>query len=160
MKKIIKITESDLHSIIRESVNRMLREWDADEYDEYDDEDDYPTDQEVDVLDLYLNSNLADKYSTETKDSDDTTFETLENNIPTALVRIKSSYSKPEMDYYNGTGWAGGYNIDASYLDKEDANKIKELEQSGQIPQGMADDLICAIQEQGYDQAEEEIEDR
>lgn len=44
MKKIIKITEGDLHSIIRECVNRMLREYDADEYDEYDDEDDYPTD--------------------------------------------------------------------------------------------------------------------
>ena len=158
MKKIIKITESDLHSIIRESVNRMLREWDVNDYDEY--EDDYPTDQDVDVLDLYLNSDLVDKYSTETEDSDDTTFETLENNIPTALVRIKSSYSKPEMDYYNGTGWAGGYDIDACYIDEKDANKIKELEQSGQIPQGMADDLICVIEDQGYYQAEEEIKDR
>jgi hypothetical protein len=41
MKQIIRLTESDLHKIVKESVNRIIREWNGDrdinpDDDEYD----------------------------------------------------------------------------------------------------------------------------
>lgn len=41
MKQIIRLTESDLHKIVKESVNRLIREWNGDrdinpDDDEYD----------------------------------------------------------------------------------------------------------------------------
>jgi hypothetical protein len=156
MKQVIRLTESDLRNLINESVRRIIKEHDYDEWDESDyGDDDAPSDQEVDVLDLYVNSDLAEKYGQETDDEDDLTYNALEENIPTALVNVESSYSEPEMDYYNGTGWGGGYVIDNCYIDDGDAKIIKQLEQNGQIPQGMADELIAAIEEQGQSQAED-----
>jgi hypothetical protein len=53
MKQIIRLTESDLHRIVKESVNRIIREWNGDRdinpeddklWDEYDNNPYYETD--------------------------------------------------------------------------------------------------------------------
>lgn len=154
MKQVIRLTESDLRNLINESVRRIIKEHDYDEWDENDDYSNDVPDQEVDVLDVFANSDLYDEYEQEDDNGNQLVYNVLEENIPTALVNIKSSYSETEYD----TGWPGGYEIKDWFIDENDANIINQLEQNGQIPQGMADDLIAAIEEQGYGQAEDYIE--
>lgn len=154
MKQVIRLTESDLRNLINESVRRIIEGDIEKEWDENDDYINVVPDQEVDVLNVYANKGLYDEYEQEDDNGNQLVYNVLEENIPTALVNIKSSYSEQEYD----TGWPGGHDIENYYISKNDANTIKQLEQNGQIPQGMADDLIAAIEQQGYEQAQDYIE--
>lgn len=57
MKQIIRLTESDLHNLVKESVKKILKEYgdfggpDADPHDLYPDM--YPEEEEEDPLDAY-----------------------------------------------------------------------------------------------------------
>lgn len=159
MKQVIRLTESDLHNIINESVRRIINEHDYDEWDEDDSLDGYPSDQEVDVVSVYFDWNkgeLFDTYNQETDEEEDPTYKVLEEYLPTAIVHIDSDYE----EYDRETNYGGGYSINRATIDEDDANILKELEQNGQIPQGLADDLIAAIEDQGEEQAQDWIDNQ
>ena len=62
MKKIIRLTESDLHKIVKESVNRIIREWNGDR-------DINPDDDEYDINQYDETDNeKVDRYHKERED--------------------------------------------------------------------------------------------
>lgn len=62
MKQIIRLTESDLHKIVKESVNRIIREWNGDR-------DINPDDDEYDINPYNETDNeKVDRYHKEKED--------------------------------------------------------------------------------------------
>ena len=55
MRKVIRLTESDLHNIIRESVNKILKETLANN--EHDEDNDWPEERILDRIDIEANMN-------------------------------------------------------------------------------------------------------
>lgn len=153
MKKIIRLTESDLHNIINESVRRLMKEYDEDdidfekEWDERDDYEDVPSEIEVDVLQI-----VADNFDV---DDESEIWHTLENELPYVNVDIETDYEKEEMDYYNGTGVQGGYSINNVSLSDKDRQSLISLSQNGKLPSGFIKPLIDAIEEYARNKAED-----
>lgn len=136
MKKrnIIRLTESDLHSIIMESVQKMMKE-------SYE-----PCSDNIDIGELFANSELSYQYDEQEEGLGEMIGEKLSELFPNG-VEIDVDWDDIPED--TEVGWNGGARINSATISENDANIIYQT-----FPQDIANNLIDMVNSEARDQAE------
>lgn len=139
MKRRIKLTESRLHNIIVESVKRILNEsWESTAY------------ETVDIADVDCGDCLY-KYVEEGSEEYERILDLLSEY---GEVEVEINYTDYPAE--DETGYYGGYGINGISLENEFIQTLNVWEQQGKIPQGLANEIIDAVEERAQKQFDDD----